>query len=641
MCRHSFPHLLPSVPYLKLLLALTIPFLSIFPRNTHAAPVDTLLEKADFLNLAASPQWRALLHNTTTWLGSTISLADDPRFFISPEGRDDPRAELIADIKTFFSESPPEIGGQPAECAFIARATWLRRVLEINPAYVPMPRCARFEEWRDIIAPKGLTLIFTSAFLNNPASMFGHTFLRLDEKSGQDLLAYGAHYAAETNNENPLFYALKGVFGGYQGFFSVKPYYESVQTYNDLEDRDLWEYELLLKDGELDLLLQHLWELRGVIFDYYYFDDNCSFFLLTLLEALRPEVKLHSRFPIYAIPIDTLRGVLDNGWEVKDVRYRPSKSTIINHKAAALNPAERRVAKDIARGNMALTDITVSDPVRRAAILELAFEYGDYLRLSGDAAADSEQRLLGILKERSKLPTAPESAPLQIPHTKPHEGNRSSMVSFGSGVDDDAWFYDLGIRPAFHSLMDPEPGYARGAEIEILSAHIRQYESEDLRFEKLALFNITSLFSRSELFQPLSWKLNADVHRKRFGRRDDRLVSHFGASLGATKDFGGRALTYLLLDTGVEHRSDYDGNFRLSAGPRLGTLIDLDEHWRTKLEAVYLPFLSSDNADPDLQFNFEQRVSIAQDHALFLTISQDRSLNVESTSYEVSWRYYF
>ena len=37
-------------------------------------------------------------------------------------------------------------------------------------------------------------------------------------------------------------------------------------------------------------MLKHLWELQGIAFDYYYFDENCSWQLLGLLEVARPSL---------------------------------------------------------------------------------------------------------------------------------------------------------------------------------------------------------------------------------------------------------------------------------------------------------------------------------------------------------------
>ena len=59
-----------------------------------------------------------------------------------------------------------------------------------------------------------------------------------------------------------------------------------------LENRDVWEYELNLEPHEIERLLAHTWELGFTRFDYYFFDENCSYHLLSLLDVARPGVEL-------------------------------------------------------------------------------------------------------------------------------------------------------------------------------------------------------------------------------------------------------------------------------------------------------------------------------------------------------------
>ena len=121
---------------------------------------------------------------------------------------------------------------------------------------------------------------FSSGVLNNPASMFGHTFLRIDQKGQTEqtrILAYTIDYAARVPPDVGLEYGFKGIFGGYEGYFSTPPYYIKVQAYRDMENRDMWEYQLNLTPTQIDRLLMHAWELGNAYFDYFFFKENCSY----------------------------------------------------------------------------------------------------------------------------------------------------------------------------------------------------------------------------------------------------------------------------------------------------------------------------------------------------------------------------
>ena len=87
------------------------------------------------------------------------------------------------------------------------------------------------------------------------------------------------------DEKNGLTFAIQGLIGGYPGTFSVLPYYIKVREYSNLENRDLWEYELNLSPEEIEIFVDHLWELGSTYFAYYYLSENCSYHVLGLLEA--------------------------------------------------------------------------------------------------------------------------------------------------------------------------------------------------------------------------------------------------------------------------------------------------------------------------------------------------------------------
>lgn len=101
--------------------------------------------------------------------------------------------------------------------------------------------------------------------------------------------------------------------GGYPGLFALVPYREKLAEYSRLENRDLWEYKLNLTPEETGRMVEHVWELKQVRFDYYFFDENCSFRLLELMEIARPGIELTEQFPLTAIPTDTVRAVKNAG----------------------------------------------------------------------------------------------------------------------------------------------------------------------------------------------------------------------------------------------------------------------------------------------------------------------------------------
>jgi len=76
------------------------------------------------------------------------------------------------------------IGEDPnthARCRFIARTKWLMSVLDFPP--LPEIRCPMFERWANLEEATEMNIIFVSAYLENPASAFGHLLIQFNSKN--------------------------------------------------------------------------------------------------------------------------------------------------------------------------------------------------------------------------------------------------------------------------------------------------------------------------------------------------------------------------------------------------------------------------------------------------------------------------
>ena len=164
--------------------------------------IEILITEAKEKQLYLNPQWRALLYYTPTT--ATASIIDDQRFFLSPNGKTNLEEELNATLDEFFKNTKEN---ESPQCRFRARFLWLNQFLDFSAKGFTIASCPRFNDRYQSVNPESITLIFPSAFLNNPASSFGHTLLRIDQagqKADSKLLAYTASYAAAVNDEDAM-----------------------------------------------------------------------------------------------------------------------------------------------------------------------------------------------------------------------------------------------------------------------------------------------------------------------------------------------------------------------------------------------------------------------------------------------------
>lgn len=125
-----------------------------------SAYLSTLLLQSSQLQLHKERFWHLLVHYRKNTGPGYTSEIDDPGFFLAPDGKTNPQAELEATLRHFFSDRLVGRSQQPARCAFIARYEWLKEQLQFKENNFPPQTCDRFHRWLKELNPASVTLIF-------------------------------------------------------------------------------------------------------------------------------------------------------------------------------------------------------------------------------------------------------------------------------------------------------------------------------------------------------------------------------------------------------------------------------------------------------------------------------------------------
>jgi Domain of unknown function (DUF4105) len=533
----------------------------------------------------SEPMWLALGHYRKNWiLPGYTSEIDDPKFFLNKNGKTNPEKELKSTLKLFLeSTSKPN----SKVCRFQARLQWFSKRFPEKLFRLPKLDCPKFENWYLKVNGDSLAMVFPTTFLNSPASMFGHTFFRFDKKGKPVLLSYIANYAAETGGENALFYAYKGLFGKFGAAFSVDEYHKKVKQYNDLESRDVWEYKLNFTPEEIELIVKHLWELRNIVSEYYYFDENCSYQLLTVLDVARPELKLSEEFPFRTIPIDTVRSTVEKKDMLSDIYYRPSATTIMAKQLDLLSSSEKKLAKAISK-DLALLETSKFKKLpedKQALILEFEAEYIQYLdKKKKIKKKESRNSFLTLLNKRSLLALEKATPEIPIPTTPPHLGHKTRKLVLGVGKNDNQSFSEIKFRPAYHDVLDPSEGYQFGAQINFFDTAIRHYESEKIKLEKFTAIDVLSLSPRDDFFSSLSWEVKAQLIRKNFDEDRPLLLDIHGGA-GVSYELANKSLFYALAGPEINYSDDLEDNYSFGLLPKIGILSEPHDKFAINLSA--------------------------------------------------------
>lgn len=589
--------------------------------------VDLLVEQAIEDKLHEDDYWLILLHYKEG-LSGIKSLIDDPEFFLSKSGKNDPLSELEATLRSFFQGD--EEKAQEALCRFAARYFWLKEKLGFDISSLPYDGCADFDAALKRINPESAVLVFPSGYINSPASMFGHTLIRIDSDEGSRLLSHAVNYSATGNDINGILFAFKGIFGFYPGYFSILPYYEKVKEYGDIDHRDMWEYRLDLTKEEITLMILHLWELQGIYSDYFFFDENCSYTLLFLLDAARPSLKLTNSFDLWVMPVDTIR-VMEGKKLLEAVVYRPSKSTKIKHLISSTGAKEHDFALQVYDGNISSGDVLEQrfTKIEKARSLDLVMEYSQYKYSRKEL---TKERYLDVFlsasKERSRLKNIePYIKDINSP-VSPEKGHKPNRLGIGFGLlkgsdrgDNNAFFQEIRIRPTYHDLLSNDSGYVKGSQIEFTSLVFRYFPSRKrVMLEKLDIINIVSISERDRFFKPYSWKVDTGFFRKSLprGKRALFYKLSFGGGYAWNKKLFGTL--YLMADAELDVSGRIKNSFCFGLGGSAGMIKDFSNRYKIHLFVRPLYFMLED-IHTGFEWKASQQVSITANTAVSLDFS--------------------
>lgn len=470
-----------------------------------------------------------LVHYRKGTFGGYKSDVDGPEFFFSPRGKTDPLAELKATAEAF--EKDIQVGKlkQHPQCAFPERYRFLKKELALSTTDVPCPKLDEFLS--RFHNPQSISFVFSNAYPDNPASMFGHTFLRINSApptSGAgklDLLDQGVSYAANVGpDENPLVFYWLGVTGGYPGAFTMVPYYVKVNEYSHAEARDLWEYDLNVNAEQTLRLLRHLWEIEtNSWFDYWFFDENCAYELLALLEVARPDWNMTDRAGMWVIPGESVKVVTRTPGAVKSVNFRPSYRRTLIQRFEALNPTERDEFFRARKGEIPVSEI------KNVPTVDALSAYLTYQKQKneGKISATDQALLTQVLIRRSELGSSSHeeakreiaaSASPSLWNTRPDLGHDATRLSLTSGVAglstqpearSGLYFQEIHWRSAYHDLLNNDVGYLRFSQIEFPNVTFRYYPKlSDFRVERVGLLSVLSLFPITAIEKKPSWGMD-------------------------------------------------------------------------------------------------------------------------------------
>ncbi len=566
--------------------------------------IQKLITEATHQELARHSYWLRLLRyhapGETLLQWSTSSDVRSPSFFNSPQGATDPQAELEATLRAFFlpvKEDP----NQHAQCRFVARFQWLQTQLTF-PETLRQVECPLYERWSNRNQVKSISLIFASAFMGNPASIYGHLLMKVNFEEGlfaHSLLSPTFNFGAQLEpGDNALEYALKGLFGGYFARFTDERFYNYNHVYGETELRDLWEYELNLDAQQRQRVIAHAWELlQGVDFTYYFFRSNCAFQMSELLDMAWDKPRMRPEFSMWAMPTTQFFKIteLENNGEslVRDIRLIPSRQRRLRQRVRSLSPGMQQELLRLIENPERLQDPAFSKKTGtdQAALLDAMIDYNQYQASQNETFLSPDQKQQ-LLVQRSQLP---RGVPLEVdayPVKPPTEGTPPGRLRFGFVHNTELEnALELGAHPSYHDLLGREDGHLPNADLITFDFRLR-LSRDEVVLRQLELLNIRSL-KVSPTGLPLdsgwSWQFRGGLEPRDLECSRCRVFHVSGgfgkaSPIAASQKMIGYAFVHAFTKISEEFEYDYTAGLR----PSIGLIFYPVTGWKSEVQWSYL-----------------------------------------------------
>lgn len=637
-----------SMIYKKFSLIIFIFIIFLFPLHSQAEPSQygkKLAEKALNEKIYDERMWHVLMQYKKPGGRKLRSLVDDEKFFLAANGKYSPKDELEATILALFDDnlSQNDDNKHPV-CVFAGRREYLVERLNIDGNKLPKKSCTEYAEFRKRLDPSSVTVIFPFMYLKNPASMFGHTMLRINNSKNDPLTSHSVTFAADMPEDvNGFEYITRGLFGGYSGYFTIKQYYKTIFEYGNMENRDIWEYDLNLTKAETIKLFNHLWEMQGIGSDYWFFDENCSYNMLLLLESARPDLYLSTSI-LWEAPTDTIKKIKKSGL-IDEKKYRPSHIKILEIYSKGLPKKAVVLAQDVARGKKTINDINNSSysVEEKAAIFDLVieamrFKFLQKAYLTEEIVKDYQKNTIEILSNRARLGVKSHK---KIEESgSPDEGHGITRIKIGVGAENFKDFYtEAGFKLGFHDLDDIDKGFIQNSQLSVLDVNVRwNARTNKVTVPEAALLKFASYSPISYMTKSTSWKIEVAGEEKNY-KNGSFFTPYIRGGVGVSFASGGFS-SWIMADVDLAFSEIYNSYWTgLGFGGDIGLMYSFIGG--KFLARGYYRYFVLENLGAEFGGSFGYTIPVTQNNSIEIKYAYKNYWEIENHDLGIFWRFYF
>jgi Domain of unknown function (DUF4105) len=589
-----------------------------FIENAFGKPFNEVgLEKADLKHISESPTWSALLHFSE----NKLQIRDGE--FIASVDNFSLEDELKLSIAQFSGENR-----QTSACRYPARYLWLHT--QLNIPEIDLNKCDEFVEYINRVPTDAISIVFASENINQPSSMMGHIFVKLEGLDSEG--KYRKHaisFYTDANTLNVPKLLVQNIITGMPGYYSLAPYDEALQQYSAKESRTVWEYRIKLDGFRLKLLQYHLYELRYAKLKYYFHRYNCASLIKDLLVLVAPSAPPSGE--LWVTPKDVIKFASDVDL-IEDVSVVPSTQWVLRSLMEKLTDKEIDDIISVLNGDDYSTGPIYLKGEKGYVASEFSRNYSNLQYQQKKISTSQWEEQMAFL--RTQMVVAGGGYAIETSHMiNPVNSPGDSQVTVGEIVRGTDRYVRYSILPASHALLDKQPAIFGDSELklfEIIALH--SLNSGELTIDQFTLYSTKSLLPWDKVNGGLSGGMRI-AYEQQFdhtltSKHSMNVAGEVGFTIGLGRDvslfaLGGGGIGFDTAMTYVQANS--------SVGATIREMADM----KTMIYAgiTLNPLGNSGNTS---NFGVNHQVNLSKRHAINLSWQYIRSdlssVHVEETS---------
>jgi hypothetical protein len=574
----------------------------------------------DLEELSKDRTWLHLLHFDNYASKSSIVSKE---FFVSPNGMTDSYSELLATIEAYNNHPLKTI------CKYPARTTWLNEKLKLKNFKKNFDNCKSLHKRLKLLDIDSISLVFVSGYMKNPASTFGHTFLKLNKKSDVNklldtTLSFGA---IVPDNENIMVYIFKGIFGFYDATYSDKYFFTHDMAYTKTELRDMWEYKLNLPKEKVTFLLLHIFEISNKQFQYYFFKKNCAYEITKLVELILEEDIVSSKTAWYA-PVEPFISLSKTDY-IRDILYHPSRETKIYKYYKILSNNQKQLVSRLISSQLNFKSdyFLKSNKKDKTIALDFLLRYYKY-KLVITQNKDKVKKLKNkVLLKRFDYPPTKEEFIFKQTNTIPPDKNSPPMnISLLGAYSSQKSYYPI-VGLNLFSMSSIGRNSLNGDELVVLDSYFA-YKNNDAFINNIDLIRVKK-FSKNILpFE--SFKYSWEVQIGMRNNFDDSLNSYDYFAEGGMGGswFFKNFFTFAMADLALHSNKNY-----IRFMPKIGFRSNFYGVKSFAFVGYEIPFEKNQN---ELKAKFETQYNYSQNKAIYLNYEYYKNSTIS-----IGLKYYY